>query len=175
MEMMLAMASTDVSPEVAKHVKKKLASLGLIFPKAAKFLKGVEYTDRLTSEFDRETRKIRLTTAFTRGTVADAQRECGKANPPGFVVHDGPHEAFDALIVHEYGHCIHATIAHECGHDDDAWGHYKSTLRDLRKKLGNPSEYAAKNETEWLAEQFTVEWMGKGNGPLIKLFLELLK
>lgn len=172
MEMMLALAS-NVSPEVSKHIKKKLAGLAIVFPKAAAFLQGVEYTDRLTSEFDRATRKMRISNAYTRGTLAEAQYGCSKSNPPGFTVHDGPHESFDALIVHEFAHCIHATIAESS--DEDEYREYMAGLRHLQKQLGNPSGYAAKNISEWTAEQFTKEWMGKGNGPLIKLFLERLK
>lgn len=172
MEMQLALAS-NVSPEVSKHIQKKLGALSLVFPKAGRFLQGVEYTDKLTSEFDRDTRKIRLSTAYTRGTVAEAQYGCSKSNPPGFTVHDGPHESFDALIVHEFAHCIHATIAQSS--DEDEYRDYMAALRSLQKHLGNPSGYAAKNITEWTAETFTAEWMGKGNGPLIKLFLEKLK
>jgi hypothetical protein len=173
MEVMIALAS-NVSPEVSKHIQKKLSALNLVFPKAGKFLQGVEYTDRLTSEFDRATRKIRLSTAYTRGTVAEAQYGCSKSNPPGFTVHDGEHESFDALIVHEFAHCIHATIA-ESTADEDDFREYMAALRTLQKALGNPSGYAAKNISEWTAETFTAEWMGKGNGPLIKLFLERLK
>ncbi len=172
MKIQLAVA-TSVTPEVSKHVQKKLNALGLVFSQAAKFLKGVEYVPGLTSEFDRGTRKIRISTIFTQGTVAEAQRECSKANKPGFVVHDGEHEAFDALIVHEFAHCIHATVAESS--DEDEFSDYMRQLRSMQKALGNPSEYAAKNITEWTAEQFTKEWMGSGNGPLIKLFLERLK
>lgn len=174
MKVQIALAANEnVTPEVAKHVSKVLGALGLLFPKARKFILGVDYVRSLTSEFDRDSRKLRISTAFTKGTVEQAQRECSKANKPGFTVHDGEHEAFDALIVHEFAHAVNATIAEHV--EEDRFYEYKNELRSMQKKLGNPSEYAAKNDSEWMAERFTFEWMGKGNGPLIRLLLRYIE
>lgn len=170
----MALAATvKVTPEIEKYVQKKLRGLGLVFPKPLKFMHSVKYIDSLTSEFDRATRELRISNACTRGTVVEAQVWCSKSNPPGYTVHQGAHESFDALIVHEFAHCIHATIAQSTVDDAD-YRSYMEKLRHLQKTLGNPSPYSEKNLTEWTAEQFTLEWMGKGNGHLIKLFLEYL-
>nr|DAF93720.1 MAG TPA: Lethal factor [Myoviridae sp. ctshb19] len=185
MEMWLALASTKlvpvadehkfVTPEVRKHIDKTLNKLAIIFPQVRKYVKAVRFVNSSTSEFDREHRELRISTYTTRGTVAQAQLEQSQGNKDGFVVHNGKHEAFDALINHEFGHAIHGCIVDSMRDDEDGYAAYMKGIRALRDKLGFPSEYAKQNEREWLAEQFTAEWMGKGNGELIRYFLQHLK
>lgn len=166
--------SKFVSAEVAKHVKKLLGALGLVFPQARKYLKAVRYTHSVTSSFEPWDRELHISVNGTGGSVADAQRLQSEGNKPGFIVHGGAHEAFDSLIVHEFAHCIDNCIKTKFKGDDDTQTAYQQEKRALQKAIGNPSPYAATRENEWFAEQFTVEWLGKGNGPLIKIILDYL-
>lgn len=166
--------SKYVSHEVSAHVKKTLGALALVFPKARKYLKDVRYTQSLISSFEPWERELRISVMGTDSTLAEAQRRQSKGNQPGYTVHSGEHEAFTSLIVHEFAHCIDNCIKTKFKKDEDTQIAYQQDKRALQAAIGNPSPYAATRENEWFAEQFTVEWMGKGNGPLIKIILDYL-
>lgn len=170
-----AVAKSDeskyVSTEVAAHIKNTVASVFKLFPSAKSKFKGVRYTKRVTSSLDPFDRCLRLSTRVTGGSLADAQVQESKGNTKaGFLVHNGPHEAFTALVVHEMAHFIDLSVKLNHAGDDDTLVAYQQAKRELRKKVGNPSEYAATNDGEWFAEQFTLEFLGNsGKGPLISL------
>ena len=160
-----------VSKEVAGYIKNTIASIFSRFPSAKPKFKGVRYTKRTTSSLDPFDRCLRISILSTGGSVADAQLQESKGNSKvGFLVHNGPDEAFTALIVHEMAHFIDLSVKLKHSGDDDTLVAYQSAKRELRKQVGNPSEYAATNEGEWFAEQFTQEYLGSsGNGPLMSL------
>ena len=159
-----------VSPEVAAFIKKTIGGIFLLFPESKKFFKGVRYTKRLTSSLNPFDRMLTLSTMSTGGTIAEAHLSQSKGNKDGFVVHNGTHEAFTALIVHEMAHFIDLSVKLRFKNNDDVLSEWMHAKRDLRKQVGNPSEYAATHEGEWFAEQFTVEYMGVGKArPLFAL------
>jgi hypothetical protein len=158
-----------VSKEVAAFIKKTQAGIFKLFPEAKKKFKGVRYTKRVTSSLDPFDRTLRVSTMATGGTVAEAQRIQSQGNKSGYMVHDGPHEAFTSLIVHETAHFIDHAVKLKFKNNDDVLIEYQQAKRALRKQIGNPSPYAETHEGEWFAEQFTVEYMGKGDGPLFTL------
>lgn len=166
--------SKYVSHEVNAHIKKTLGALALVFPDARKYLKAVRYTHSVTSSFEPWERELRISVLGTSSTLAEAQRHQSKGNQPGYTVHSGEHEAFTSLIVHEFAHCIDNCIKTKFKGDDDTQTAYQQDKRALQKQVGNPSPYAATRENEWFAEQFTVEWLGRGNGPLTKIILSYL-
>lgn len=181
MKVMLALAGEEiydvskeeeaklVSKEVAAFIKKTIGGILLLFPEAKKQFKGVRYTKRLTSSLNPFDRVLTISTMSTGGTVAEAHRSQSKGNKDGFVVHNGEHEAFTALIVHEMAHFLDLSVKLKFKGNDDVLTEYVQAKRELRKQVGNPSEYAATHEGEWFAEQFTVEYMGRGPKPLIGL------
>lgn len=158
-----------VSKEVAAFIKKTIAQIFLLFPEAKKSFKGVRYTKRLTSSLNPFDRVLTISTLSTDGTVAEAHLSQSQGNKDGFVVHNGTHEAFTALIVHEMGHFIDLSIKLKFKNDQDVLTEYQQAKRELHKQVGNPSDYAATHEGEWFAEQFTVEFMGHGERPLFAL------
>ena len=169
-----AIAKSDehkyVSKEVAGYIKNTIAGIFSRFPYAKSKFKGVRYTKRLTSSLDPFDRCLRISIMSTGGSLAEAQLQESKGNRVGFLVHNGPNEAFTALIVHETAHFIDLSVKLKHSGDDDTLVAYQSAKRELRKQVGNPSEYAATNEGEWFAEQFTQEYLGSsGNGPLMSL------
>lgn len=163
-------ATNEVSPEVGAHVQKLIKGLNDAFPLTASVFRGVAYIPGLETDFDKDNWKIRISTALTGGTLERAQLESSRINEQGTGVARGVYEAFDALVIHEYAHAIHFSILDSLGKNE--YLVYMQRLHELRAKLGNPSEYATKDLNDWLAEQFTFEWLRhKKQGELTELLL----
>lgn len=157
-----------VSDECYRHILREVGGIFVLFPKMRSWFKGVKFTKKLTSSFNPWDRCLVLSVYGLDGTVLDADKALLHANKRGFNVHED--DGLNSLIVHEMSHAIDHWVRFVCKKQidpDDKLLEYQQMKRQLRSVLGNPSEYAKENESEWFAEQFTYELLGSGRGELI--------
>ena len=62
----------------------------------------------------------------------------------------------NGTIAHEVGHVLHDSIRKRL--PDDQKGQFFDGLKELQKKLGNPSKYSEKGIGEWLSERYSSEY-----------------
>lgn len=161
--------SDYVSDECNRHVLRSIGGIFVLFPGMRSWMRGVDYTLSTTSSVDPFDRKLVLSTNGLSGTVEEANRIIAQSNKPGFCVFQ--ERGLDALVVHEMAHAIDHWIRYEHRDDDDALTVYQNGKHVILKKLGPPSEYARKNKQEQFAEQFTLEYLGKGERTLLNYLL----
>jgi hypothetical protein len=151
-----------VSRACRAYIEKSIRALCVLFPLKA-WLGPVQYTNSLNSEFDAFGKSLRFAVVHLGGTVEQAQIDMRYDSDENFFVHND--RAFDALITHEFGHAVNNWIIDNLKLMDDAdelLTDWQATKRRLEKELGYPSEYARKNNGEWFAERFTLEYLSRG-------------
>jgi hypothetical protein len=159
-----------VSDECHRHILRSVGGVFVLFPGMRKYLQGVRYTKKLTSSFDAFDKELTYSTYGLSGTVQEAQELLARANKPGFSVHQA--RGFDSLIIHELGHAVDHWIRWKHRHDEDALDAYWQDKHELFKTLPHPSQYALKNASEFMAEQFALEYLGHGKRALIELLFK---
>lgn len=148
------LAEIGVSPEVHDGILARIAKLQKLYGVPDRMFKGVAYTPGLTSDYDKFTKRLTFSTNGLGGTWKDAER-AGMDN--GYSVTVGG-RGLSSLIDHEYAHAVDAHIKQSL--DDGGFADWKAAKEDLRKCLGDPSEYSKKNLGEWFAERFALEQGG---------------
>jgi len=145
------LAEIGVSPEVHDGILAHIAKLQKLYGVPDWVFKGVAYTQGLTSDYDSFTKRLTFSTNGLGGTWKAAEQTVGDR---GYSVTVGD-RGLSSLIDHEYAHAVDAHIKQSL--DDDGFAAWKAAKEDLRKRLGDPSEYSKKNLGEWFAERFALE------------------
>lgn len=157
-----------MSDEVASHVGSVLHELSKDYPGAAQWVSKLALTASSTNEYDVFSKELRIGGYGLDKSLAQVNADMDKANADDFDIKGG----LKALLTHEFGHALDDYIKRSA--DDDGKDAWHSAKKDLEKSLGAPSKYGAKNTTEWFAERFTAERLGKTEQVLTKLISEHL-
>ena len=148
------LAEIGVSPEVHDGILARIAKLQKLYGVPDRVFKGVAYTPGLTSDYDNFTKRLTFSTNGLGGTWKAAEQA---VTDHGYSVNVSD-RGLSSLIDHEYAHAVDAHVKQSL--DDDGFAAWKAAKEDLRKRLGDPSEYSKTNLGEWFAERFALEQGG---------------
>jgi hypothetical protein len=152
--------ATAIHPEVQHMVDTTLKMLKRKFPKVPKKLKVV-FERRVGATFDPWDWELKMSDYGLDQPLHVVDKEEDQAQGPGTLQY-----GLEGTLIHEFGHAVNATIIKLHRQDDDALGAWQQTKHELEQKLGHPSAYAKKNNSEWFAEQFLYEMKGHGHALL---------
>lgn len=147
--------ATAIHPEVQHLVDKTMRMLKSKFPVAKKV--KVVFERRNYPTFDPWDWEIKLPVFGKDQPLATVDREEDAADSSPLQY------GFEGTLIHEYGHAINAGIIARHRKADDLLGEWQETKKELERKLGHPSAYSKKNNSEWFAEQFLYEMKGHGH------------
>ena len=147
--------ASEINPEVQHEVDKTLKMLRSKFPVAKKT--KVVFERRVGATFDPWDWEIKIDQYGKNEPLSVVNREEDHGNATAIS------HGLAGTVIHEYGHAINSAIIQKIRHNDEYLDEWLQVKRDLEHKLGHPSGYSKKNNSEWFAEQFLHELLGHGH------------